>query len=85
VNSCLVPAMEADNQEIITIEGLAMGTSAPDPEGLCGEGGYAVRVCTPGMIMSAKALLEKTPSPSEEKIREGIAVISADARIHQDI
>jgi aerobic carbon-monoxide dehydrogenase small subunit len=74
VNSCLVPAMEADNQEIITIEGLADGENLhPIQKAFVNKSGMQCGFCTPGMIMSAKVLLEKTPSPSEEEIREGIA------------
>lgn len=74
VNSCLVPAMEADDQEIITIEGLADGENLhPIQKAFVNKSGMQCGFCTPGMIMSAKVLLEKTPSPSEEEIREGIA------------
>ncbi len=74
VNSCLVPAMEADNQEIITIEGLAEGDKLhPIQKAFVEKAGMQCGFCTPGMIMSAKVLLEKTPNPSEEEIREGIA------------
>jgi carbon-monoxide dehydrogenase small subunit len=74
VNSCLVPAMEADNQEIITIEGLSDGENLhPIQKAFVNKAGMQCGFCTPGMIMSAKVLLEKTPSPSEEEIREGIA------------
>ena len=74
VNSCLVPAVEADNQEITTIEGLADGDKLhPIQEAFVKESGMQCGFCTPGMIMSAKALLDKNPSPSEEEIREEIA------------
>lgn len=74
VNSCLVPALEADNQEIITIEGLVDGdTLHPIQDAFVEQAGMQCGFCTPGMIMSAKALLDKNPSPSEEEIREGIA------------
>jgi carbon-monoxide dehydrogenase small subunit len=74
VNSCLVPAVEADDQEILTIEGLADGeTLHPIQEAFVSEAGMQCGFCTPGMIMSAKALLDKNPDPSEEDIREGIA------------
>ena len=74
VNSCLVPAVEADNQEIITIEGLADGEKLhPIQEAFVNQSGMQCGFCTPGMIMSAKALLERNPSPSEAEIREGIA------------
>jgi carbon-monoxide dehydrogenase small subunit len=74
VNSCLVPALEADDQEIITIEGLFDGdTLHPIQEAFVQQAGMQCGFCTPGMIMSAKALLDKKPNPSEEEIREGIA------------
>jgi carbon-monoxide dehydrogenase small subunit len=74
VNSCLVPALEADNKEIITIEGLSEGeTLHPIQEAFVSHAGMQCGFCTPGMIMSAKALLDSNPSPSEEEIREGIA------------
>ena len=74
VNSCLVPAMEANNQEIITIEGLSDGeTLHPIQEAFVNHSGMQCGFCTPGMIMSAKVLLEENPDPSEAEIREGIA------------
>jgi len=74
VNSCLVPAVEANNQEITTIEGLADGDKLhPVQEAFVSHSGMQCGFCTPGMIMSAKALLDKNPSPSEEEIKEGIA------------
>lgn len=74
VNSCLVPALEADNKEIITIEGLSEGeTLHPIQEAFVNHSGMQCGFCTPGMIMSAKALLDSNPSPSEEEVREGIA------------
>jgi carbon-monoxide dehydrogenase small subunit len=74
VNSCLVPAVEADNQEITTIEGLSEGDQLhPIQEAFVNHSGMQCGFCTPGMIMSAKALLEEKPDPSEEEIREGIA------------
>ena len=74
VNSCLVPALEADNQEIITIEGLVDGDNLhPIQDAFVEQAGMQCGFCTPGMIISAKALLDKNPSPSEEEIREGIA------------
>jgi len=74
VNSCLVLAAEADGQEITTIEGLALyGNLHPIQEGFVEQTGMQCGFCTPGMIMSAKFLLDRNPDPSEEEIREGIA------------
>jgi carbon-monoxide dehydrogenase small subunit len=74
VNSCLVLAAEADGKQITTIEGLADGDKLhPIQQAFVNHGGLQCGFCTPGMIMSAKALLDEKPSPSEEEIREGIA------------
>lgn len=74
VNSCLVLAAEADGKQIATIEGLAEGDQLhPIQQAFVERGGLQCGFCTPGMIMSAKALLEETPSPSEGEIRRGIA------------
>ena len=74
VNSCLVPAVEAEGQEIITIEGLSQGdTLHPIQAAFVENSGMQCGFCTPGMIMSAKALLDRNPDPSEQEIREGIA------------
>jgi len=74
VNSCLVLAVEADNRVITTIEGLANGDELhPIQEAFIKCGGLQCGFCTPGMIMSAKALLEQNPSPDEEEIRKAIA------------
>jgi len=74
VNSCLVLAVEADGQEITTIEGLSSGEKLhPIQEAFVNQAGMQCGFCTPGMILSAKALLEKNPSPSEKEIREGIS------------
>jgi carbon-monoxide dehydrogenase small subunit len=74
VNSCLVLATEADGREITTIEGLAQGDKLhPIQQAFVDYGGLQCGFCTPGMIISAKALLDKTPTPSEEEIKRGIA------------
>jgi aerobic-type carbon monoxide dehydrogenase small subunit (CoxS/CutS family) len=74
VNSCLVLAVEADAQEISTIEGLSDGVKLhPVQEAFVEHAGMQCGFCTPGMIMSAKALLDRNPDPSEREIREGIA------------
>jgi carbon-monoxide dehydrogenase small subunit len=74
VNSCLVLAVEADNKVITTIEGLANGDELhPIQEAFIKCGGLQCGFCTPGMIMSTKALLENNPSPDEEEIRKAIA------------
>jgi len=74
VNSCLVPALEADGQEISTIEGLSdAGTLHPIQEAFVKHSGMQCGFCTPGMIISTKALLDGNPDPSEKQIREAIA------------
>ena len=74
VNSCLVLASEADGKDILTIEGLADGDKLhPIQEAFVTHGGMQCGFCTSGMILSAKALLEKNPDPTEEEVREGIS------------
>jgi len=74
VNACLVLAVEANGCEITTIEGLAVG-GVLDPiqvsfiENAALQCGY----CTPGMIMTAKVLLNENPNPTVEEIKEGIS------------
>jgi aerobic carbon-monoxide dehydrogenase small subunit len=74
VNSCLVPALEADGQEIMTIEGLSKGGGLnPIQEAFVERSGMQCGFCTPGMIVSAKALLDRNPDPGEKEIREAMA------------
>ncbi|MGA2109797.1 MAG: (2Fe-2S)-binding protein [Syntrophorhabdales bacterium] len=74
VNSCLVFAVEADGQEITTIEGLASGGKLhPLQEAFISEGAVQCGFCTPGLILLAKAFLESTPSPTETEVRFAIA------------
>jgi len=74
VNSCLVFAVEADGQEILTIEGLASGSALhPLQEAFISEGAIQCGFCTPGLIMTAKAFLESNPDPSETDVRFAIA------------
>ncbi|HSZ79644.1 MAG TPA: (2Fe-2S)-binding protein [Chthoniobacterales bacterium] len=74
VKSCTIFAVQADGCEIRTIEGVATnGKLHPLQEGFKEEHGLQCGFCTPGMIMSACALLEKNPHPSEQDIRWGIS------------
>ena len=74
VNSCLVLAPQADGAEIWTIEGLSNGKELhPLQEAFVREGAIQCGFCTPGMIMAGVALLRKTPHPTEEEIKRGIA------------
>ncbi len=74
VNACLMLAVEAPGHEIVTIEGLSEG-SALDPiqQALVEHGGTQCGFCTPGIVMSAKALLDANPRPTEAEIRHAIA------------
>jgi carbon-monoxide dehydrogenase small subunit len=74
VNACLVLALEAPGRDIITIEGLAAaGELHPLQQALVQHGGTQCGFCTPGIVLSAKALLDETPRPSEAEIRRAIA------------
>ncbi|MDT3671841.1 MAG: (2Fe-2S)-binding protein [Aromatoleum sp.] len=74
MNSCLMLAVEADGQEITTIEGIARnGELSPLQKAFIEKWGLQCGFCTPGMIMSATALLKENPSPTEFEIREAIA------------
>src|SRR6187551_1220282 len=72
--SCTIFAVQADGAEITTIEGLAVdGKLHPLQEAFWQEHGLQCGFCTPGMIMTAAALLADNATPSEREIREGIA------------
>lgn len=74
VNSCLVLAVAAEGKEIITIEGLARdGDLHPLQKAFIEYGAIQCGYCSPGMILSAKALLDENPHPAEEEIRKNIA------------
>ncbi len=73
-NSCLLLALQVKGREITTIEGLARGDRLhPVQEAFIQHGAMQCGFCTPGMVLSAKALLEENPTPSEEEAREAIA------------
>jgi carbon-monoxide dehydrogenase small subunit len=73
VNSCMVLAVEADGHEILTVEGLAQdGQLDVLQQAFVDEGGVQCGFCTPGMLISARALLNRCPDPSEEEIREAL-------------
>jgi aerobic-type carbon monoxide dehydrogenase small subunit (CoxS/CutS family) len=70
VNSCSYLALQAQGQEITTVEGLSNGGDLhPLQRQFLEQGGVQCGFCTPGMLMSAKALLDRNPDPSEEEIR----------------
>ena len=74
VRSCVVPMRNADGKSITTIEGLSDGPRLhPLQQAFIDAGAIQCGFCTPGMILSAKALLDKNPSPTEEEIRQAIA------------
>jgi len=75
VSSCLYPAFEVEGKRVLTIEGLIGENNRMHPiqEAFVEHGGVQCGFCTPGMIMSAYALLEENPDPSEEEIRRGIS------------
>jgi carbon-monoxide dehydrogenase small subunit len=74
VKSCTVLAVQADGASVTTIEGLAVdGQLHPLQQGFWEEHGLQCGYCTPGMIMSAAQLLNTTPHPTEQQIREGIS------------
>jgi aerobic carbon-monoxide dehydrogenase small subunit len=70
VKSCTMLAVQADGHEVTTVEGLAAASELhPLQEGFKEEHGLQCGFCTPGMMMSALALLERNPDPSEEDVR----------------
>ena len=70
VKSCTVLAVQAEGREVTTVEGLAAGGELdPIQEGFHAEHGLQCGFCTPGMMLTAKALLAENPKPSEEEIR----------------
>ena len=74
VNSCLVLAGQCAGREVTTIEGLTPEAGlSPLQQSFLDHGAVQCGFCTPGMIMSASALLEESPQPSEEEIREAIS------------
>ena len=74
VKSCTVLAVQADGADIVTIEGLSTGSKLhPLQESFIEHHALQCGYCTPGMIMSAYALLNRNPSPSDDEIKHGIA------------
>ena len=74
VNSCLYPIMEIEGRSVLTIEGVALKDGGLDPiqQAFVDEGAVQCGFCTPGMIMSSKALLDKKEKPTEDEIKECI-------------
>ena len=74
VLSCLIPALKANGAEMITIEGLAEeGRLHPLQQAFLEEGAVQCGYCTPGMLLSAKALLDENPEPSIEDVKRAIS------------
>ena len=74
VNSCLVPVLQAAGTHVKTIEGVATGEQLHAvQEAFIACGGAQCGICTPGMVMAALHLLERTPHPGEAEIRAGLA------------
>jgi carbon-monoxide dehydrogenase small subunit len=74
VNSCLVLAVQANGREVLTIEGLAdNGVLHPIQQAFVDKGAIQCGFCTPGMILSSKALLDQNPKPTDRDIRTAIS------------
>ena len=74
VNSCLVPALKAQGREVMTVEGLApLGDLHPLQKAFIEHGAVQCGYCTPGMLMSAKVLLDHNPNPTEDEVRLAIS------------
>lgn len=73
VNSCLVLALQANGKNVTTIEGLSQrGKLHPIQEAFIARGAVQCGFCTPGMVLSVKALLDKNPNPQEMEIRQAL-------------
>jgi len=74
INSCLMFAAKAEGSDVLTIEGMAHGSTLhPLQEAFLDHGAAQCGFCTPAMILNAKALLDQKPHPSEEEVREALA------------
>jgi len=74
VNSCLIPVCQASGSSLTTVEGIALdGRLDPLQEAFLECGGAQCGICTPGMLIAARALLAKNAHPSRDEIREAIA------------
>src|ERR671927_430523 len=72
VKSCMLLAVQADGSSIETVEGLGNGELTPLQQAFSDHHALQCGYCTPGMLMSAKALLDRNPQPSEDEIRKGL-------------
>ena len=73
VHSCLILAPQADGAEVLTVEGLAEGGPHPLQTAFVERGAIQCGYCTPGMVMTAKALLDETANPTDEEIKLAIS------------
>ena len=74
INSCLMFAAQADGRKLLTIEGVAEGDKLhPVQEAFLDHGAVQCGYCTPAMVLCAKALLERTPAPTEAEVRETLS------------
>ena len=75
VNSCIVLAAHCQNKKIVTVEGVAEkdGTLHPIQKAFLDEGGAQCGFCTPGLILSAKELLDENPNPTDADVREALS------------
>jgi carbon-monoxide dehydrogenase small subunit len=73
VNSCMVLAVEVDGREVVTVEGLAQdGQLTTLQEAFIEHNAVQCGFCTPGMLISARALLQRNPDPTEDEVREAL-------------
>ena len=71
ISSCLALAVFADGKEIVTVEGIAPEKGLDRvQQSFIDHGGFQCGICTPGMVVAAKALLDENPNPSEDEIKE---------------
>jgi len=75
VNSCLILAAELDGKDVLTIEGLSKDRKELHPlqKAFIEKGAVQCGFCTPGVIMTAKSLLDENPNPTEEEVRDGVS------------
>lgn len=74
VNACLTLALQANGKQVVTLKGVGTAESLhPLQKSFVEHGAIQCGFCTPGMVVSAKSLLDENPSPSREEIREGIS------------
>lgn len=73
VRTCLILAIEADGQEMLTVEGLSKDKLTPLQESFIRHNSFQCGFCAPGIIMTATEFLEKNPNPREEEVKEAIS------------